>query len=1613
MFFRVKRQRERSRRRGSSYEYSDSEGETRTPSKQRRRKASSRHGKDKGSTRRSPRSRSRRDRGRVSDQRQRRRSRVLNSPSPRRSRRRAVRDSSRDERYRDRERRVRRTYNGSRSSLVRTAPAGTAGVVQSEMAGGSEASRRLRSTTPEVTADMVHGNSAGGALGDDSSLKLATMPAALTDVHQVEKNRSVTSNITCDNDGLKKILNSLVSVRPNSHTNVVPVFNPTLPGHRIDLWLHKVNQCATIYGWDDRQTIHFALQKLDGNARMWYDSLPDMLPTWKEWQDKLVLSFPFEQNYGKLLDDMLKRKPKIGEPIENYFYEKMSLLNQCKISGKFAVDCIIYGLQDRNLRTTAQSLGCTEPEQLLKFLSSSKEQYYVPSNRADSKIPTKFNNENFKSKTSQICFNCHERGHIVINCPKPITKCTICSKVGHLAEKCFKNKDNNNNKTKTTLQILQESNGQSKYYKNVLVNNENYTAFVDLGSEITILRASEVSKLKLVTESARVTNIKAFGNSLIPTLGQVTLQIIIDRVEGCVKAVVVDDNYINVPLLIGQDFSDQKHILVTKDSNSLNFHNVSDELPTYLGDDQDSDTIKVKCSRSCEANNVSEIDVYTEPRYGGRLYIQPSVVGTIGAEVVIRGGIYDFDNDGNGKLYITSGWDKPNKIKENITLARGMKFTYVTRECFSVEHIKGQNDLPLELINIGTKLESNDKMGLISLLNKYRDCFAMNLNELGCAKQGEMKIELHDSRPVVYRPYRLAYNERGIVRNMVNELLDADIIQESVSDYASPVILVKKNNGKFRLCVDFRALNNKTVKERYPMPIIDEQISRLAGGKYFTALDLASGYYQLRVAPESQHLTAFVTPDGQYEFKRMPFGLANAPAVFQRLINRVLGSSRYSDNVLTYMDDILIVSSTIEEGVNKLQKVLDFLREAGLTLNVEKCLFLAENIDYLGYDISSQGVRPSIRKIECVQKFPEPCNQHQVRQFYGLVSYFRKFIYNFASLAQPITLLLKKNAPFVWGAIQREAFEFLKQKLSERPILNIYDPNAKYTEIHTDASKHGLAGILMQKLDDSDSLKVVAYYSRQTSPQEKNFHAYELETLAVVESLKKFRVYVLGIQFKVITDCRALRTTLTKRDLIPRIARWWLQLQEFQFDIEYREGTKMCHVDALSRNPTVGPQGDDNSVVNEFFPNVMQIQSENWLLTLQLGDEEIRRTRDILNSKEKIEEIKSIKDNFVIEENQLFRYIDDDKKEKRWVVPKGARWQICKLNHDDIGHFAFEKTYDRIKKNYWFPKMRHFIKKYVKACLNCAYHGENNSSNEGFLNPIEKVPTPFHTLHIDHLGPFVRSKNGNTHLLVIVDSFTKYCFIKAVKDTKTKHVINILKDLFYMFRIPTRIICDRGSSFTSNSFTQFCSEKKIKLIHNAVACPRANGQVERYNRTILKSLSTQTHDLDERVWDEYVGIVQWGINNTLHKSIGKTPAELLFGVAMNCEVDGAFDQILETTRSQINVEDIRSEAIENISKAQNVQKLNYDKNRKSATVYKEGDLVKITKVSFDNDGKSKKLVNKYLGPFKVTKVIGNDRYRISNIDGFNNKTKRKYKATVAADRMRPWIHLAALDVQDE
>lgn len=878
---------------------------------------------------------------------------------------------------------------------------------------------------------------------------------------------------------------------------------------------------------------------------------------------------------------------------------------------------------------------------------------------------------------------------------------------------------------------------------------------------------------------------------------------------------------------------------------------------------------------------------------------------------------------------------------------------------------------------------------LMTLLHKYNDCIATNVKELGKVHDHEMVINLTTSQPIQCRPYRASHSDREVIRKMVNELLENNIIRESNSPYASPALLVSKKNGEKRLCIDYRQLNKITIKDKYPMPRIEDLVDRLQGCKYFTCLDLKSGYYQIMMSEKEQSIekTAFITEDGHYEFLRLPFGLANAPSCFQQMMNKVLGNLRF-ENVILYLDDVYLVTKTVEENIKLLEKVLQIFKDNGLTLNLKKCHFFKTEIEFLGYKIKQDCVMPNETKLEAVNNFPTPRTVHQLRQFLGLTSYFRKFIKNCAMISAPLTKLLKKDAEWVWGTTEEQAFHSLKSKLTSDSVLSIFDPS-KENILYTDASRDGIAGILVQVTDEGE--KPVHYYSRQTTEDEKKYHSFELELLAIVCSLQKFRLYLLGSPFKIITDCNAVRYALTKKEIIPRVARWVLSTQEFSYDIVHREGSRMQHVDALSRNPVPSGEKSESEMI-------LSITEADWLLAVQLQDPKLQQIKSILESGD-IDNNKDIFDKYELLGSKIYRRTT---RGRRWVVPKKCIWQIIKCNHDDLGHFSVDKTVERIGHQYWFPRMRYVIKKYIKNCLNCIYYKNKSGPKEGELYPLPKYAQPFHTLHLDHLGPFVETKDKNKYLLVTVDAFTKFVFVSAVRTTKSSCVIKQLENITKIFGNPKRLITDAGTGFTSDEFVRYCRDKNIRLHTVATGMPRSNGQVERFNKTILESLKAIGANTTEDGWDQYVKVLQQGLNSTIHKTTKAVPSEVFFGYRLRTDSDSLAPQL--DNENIFDVTSLRESVDANLKANAKTQKERFDRGRICARTYTEGDLVLIKIQSQSNDGRSRKLLPVYKGPFKVKKLMGNDRYEVTDLKG-SERSFKKYTGVIAAENMKPWIKI--------
>jgi hypothetical protein len=495
----------------------------------------------------------------------------------------------------------------------------------------------------------------------------------------------------------------------------------------------------------------------------------------------------------------------------------------------------------------------------------------------------------------------------------------------------------------------------------------------------------------------------------------------VDLITAEVEAVVVEDSIQSIPIIVGQSFLNRANVTLVLRNNQIPlFEKHLAELPEIDELPPLKIALWAKDTTILTPHTIGFIAVSGSRDYTEEIYIE----GVAGQELYREYRIPRCITTTDGAISMHNYTNNTLEIKAGKLVARGHPCLQETDlHQVSILSTRTSKLTPFQLDDIrdqlGPDLGTEQQGEVLLLINEFRDCFAVNTKELGDANVKGMQITLQDDIPVSYHPYRLAYSDRNVVQEIVEDLLNNGIIRDSESPYSSPILLVRKKSGEYRMCVDYRSLNAKTIKDRYPLPRVDDYLERMYDSQNFTTLELASGYHQIKVAEDSISKTAFVTPDGHYEYLRMPFGLVNASAVFQRAINSILGKLRHH-LAMAYLDDILIPSTTFSMGLSALREVFGLFRQAGMTFRLSKCRFFFGQLQYLGHELRVRGIRPGQAKTIAIRDYPRPTNVHEVRQFIGLTSYFRKFIRGFATLAKPLTTLTKQNVPFVWGVDEED-----------------------------------------------------------------------------------------------------------------------------------------------------------------------------------------------------------------------------------------------------------------------------------------------------------------------------------------------------------------------------------------------------------------------------------------------------------------------------------------------------------------------------------------------------------------------------------------------------------------
>lgn len=538
-----------------------------------------------------------------------------------------------------------------------------------------------------------------------------------------------------------------------------------------------------------------------------------------------------------------------------------------------------------------------------------------------------------------------------------------------------------------------------------------------------------------------------------------------------------------------------------------------------------------------------------------------------------------------------------------------------------------------------------------------------------------------------------------------------------------------------------------------------------------------------------------MTHAGQYQFRKVPLGLCNSPAVFQRFINNIFHDMTIQGIALPYIDDLIIPAKNEDEAIERLKLVLKRAGEYGLEINKKKCKLLERRIEFLGHVIEDEKLYSSPEKTKAVLKFPEPKTVKQVQSFLGLTGYFRKFIPHYSRIAKPLTDLLKKKQAFQFETEEVKAFKKLKQCLIKEPVLSIYNQDYK-TEVHTDASQDGYGAVLLQELPEDGKLHPVYFMSKKTSEAERKYCSYKFEALAVVETLKKFRIYLLSKTFKIITDCAAFQQTMRKKDLTTRIARWALFLEEYDYHIEYRSGTRLKHVDALSRHPVMMTE-----TIHDIIPKMRKAQE----------DENFKRIKKQLED--------GPHQDYVLRSRVVHKHSFGC---ELIVVPDAMQNEIIRSAHER-GHFATRRTEEEVKREFFIPDLHAKVEKCIANCIKCILIDKKSFKKEGYLYPLNKGEVPLQTYHLDYLGPLETTHKNYKHISAVIDAFTKFVWLYPTKTVTSKETIEKLESQKSIFGNPSRIVSDRGTAFTSAEFENYCHQENIEHVKVMAGLPRANG----------------------------------------------------------------------------------------------------------------------------------------------------------------------------------------------
>ena len=952
---------------------------------------------------------------------------------------------------------------------------------------------------------------------------------------------------------------------------------------------------------------------------------------------------------------------------------------------------------------------------------------------------------------------------------------------------------------------------------------------------------------------------------------------------------------------------------------------------------------------------------------------------------------------------------------------------------------------------------AEEKSALAKLLAQYADVFSSDDADVGQTNLVSHSIPVEPgTTPIRQAPRRLGVEKDQEVERQVEELVKKKLVVPGDGAWSSPVVLVRKKDQTWRLCVDYRALNAVTRKDAYPLPRIDDSLDALAGSVFFSTLDLLSGYWQVPLDQDAQDKAAFVTRGGLWKWRVLPFGLTSAPATFERLMEQVLKGLQWK-SLLLYLDDIIVYSTDFNSHLERLRVVLERFKAANLKLKPSKCELLQREVKFLGHVVNEHGVSTDPDKVKAVREWPTPKCQSEVRTFLGFVGYYRKFCPDYATVAKPLNRIASKSQKdFVWGTEEEDSFQCLRQFILESPVL-AYPDYSKEFLLDTDASLDG-AGAVLSQIQDGEE-RVIAYFSKTFSPAERNYCVTRRELLAIVMATKHFRPYLYGRKFGMRTDHASLQWLYRRKEPSHQVARWLELLAEYHFKLSHRAGVKHGNADGLSRvcidckqcnsiekrdgGPTWAElQVEDNLEVGSGYilegrqpttpaerrsterrPTELEgsshAHSANRISTASelrqdIGPLQQTPGSDIALIRKCVEtgvdpspvaleqgsgELKKLSSLIPVMEIQdgILKVRMQINNRHTWVIvcPKQLRPVIIQQYHGQH-HSGVNKTYKRVKLKWYWPGMSSQIRNLVRKCEICQA-AKNSKPNRKEYQQRLFAGRPWQVLSVDLVGPFCKTPRGNTMILVISDHFTRWRDAIAIRDGTTAAVAEALeRQVFCYFGIPERIHSDKGAAFESSMMKELCKVWGVAKSRTTPWHPEGNGVVERGNKDLGNALRTFLLTRDESDWDLLLPHLTRAVRSVPHSMTGETANYMMFGRELSLPED----LLAEPNLPLSSREDYVGDLIDRLQAAHDFVRSKQEEIRaedqQAPPLFSAGDYVWL-KAKRHPKGTTPKLQPKWQGPYKVLEAYNNHTYLVDLNSRQSVESESRLKLHISAD----------------